>query len=344
MNEKSEERDVWKELAAPFHTSDVKFRVQAMSGNQALLLPYVDSRAVQNRLDSVLGVENWEDDYEEYQAPTVAIPADTAAAAGYNSYTKSNDARDTATLIQDYYQKGTLCRLRVRKNLEAPWIMKTGIADNTDIEGMKGGESQALRRAAVKYGVARYLYELNNVWIPVQLARPDGDGWEWTQYKGKDVYYRKPNLEAFGAPSSGEPVGKPVVTGGTGTVTVGAPATQSVAALAEQALAGQYSTAGSDAPPSALTPAEVQDFQARIAAVIQNNPDSLKYYKEIPVVQDSLTKVSKMLGCLYYVCAQNVPGGEHETMIRTATMSASFGDKLKTLKTVLADVEARRFK
>jgi hypothetical protein len=35
-----------------------------VSGNRALAAAYIDSRAVQNRLDEVLGVDGWQDDYQ----------------------------------------------------------------------------------------------------------------------------------------------------------------------------------------------------------------------------------------------------------------------------------------
>ena len=51
-------------LAAAFDPSEVKFKPGAVSGNRALALAYVDARAIQDRLDEVLGVDGWQDDYE----------------------------------------------------------------------------------------------------------------------------------------------------------------------------------------------------------------------------------------------------------------------------------------
>ena len=51
-------------LAAPFGENEVKFRPQVVRGNRALALAYVDVRAIMDRLDSVVGVENWQDNYE----------------------------------------------------------------------------------------------------------------------------------------------------------------------------------------------------------------------------------------------------------------------------------------
>src|SRR5438094_8961717 len=51
-------------LAAPFAPHAVRFKPAAVTGNRALALAYVDARVIQDRLDQVLGVEGWQDDYE----------------------------------------------------------------------------------------------------------------------------------------------------------------------------------------------------------------------------------------------------------------------------------------
>src|SRR5690348_297488 len=53
-----------KALAAPFDPDEVKWKPQMVSGNRALAVAYVDARVIQDRLDDVLGVTGWQDDYE----------------------------------------------------------------------------------------------------------------------------------------------------------------------------------------------------------------------------------------------------------------------------------------
>src|SRR4051812_42098497 len=55
---------VMASLAAPFDPAEVRFRAGAVSGKRALALAYVDARTVQDRLDQVLGVAGWQDEYE----------------------------------------------------------------------------------------------------------------------------------------------------------------------------------------------------------------------------------------------------------------------------------------
>lgn len=67
-----------------------------------------------------------------------------------------------------------MCKLGIRIN--GDWVWKTDGADNSDIEATKGGFSNALRRAAVKWGIGRYLYNLPDYWVSVdergQIIKP----------------------------------------------------------------------------------------------------------------------------------------------------------------------------
>src|SRR2546421_9623540 len=56
-------KGITKALAAPFDLTEVKFKPQAVKNNRAMALAYVDARAIQDRLDDVLGVEGWQDEY-----------------------------------------------------------------------------------------------------------------------------------------------------------------------------------------------------------------------------------------------------------------------------------------
>jgi hypothetical protein len=130
-------------LAAPFEMSEVKFKPQAVKGNRALALAYVDVRAIMDRLDQVLGVENWQDDYQ---------------------------------LLPD---SSVMCRLRLR--IGGKWITKMDVGGPSEQpdggDRLKAAFSDALKRAAVKFGIGRYLYRLPQQWAdydPVkrQFAAP----------------------------------------------------------------------------------------------------------------------------------------------------------------------------
>jgi hypothetical protein len=118
-------------LAAPFDPAIVRFKPAVVSGNRALALAYVDARAIQDRLDEVLGVEGWQDDYECLTDGSV------------------------------------VCRLRLRLGDE--WVTKVDVGGPSEQpdggDRLKAAFSDALKRAAVKFGVGRYLYRLPAQWV-----------------------------------------------------------------------------------------------------------------------------------------------------------------------------------
>jgi hypothetical protein len=118
-------------LLAPFDRTEVKFKPAVINGNRALALPYVDSRTIQDRLDEVLGISGWQDEYE-------CLP-----------------------------DGSVICRLRCKIGNE--WITKTDVGGQSEQpdEGdrRKAAFSDALKRAAVKFGVGRYLYRLPQMWV-----------------------------------------------------------------------------------------------------------------------------------------------------------------------------------
>jgi hypothetical protein len=118
-------------LAAPFSESLIRFKPGAFAGRRALALPYVDVRVIEDRLDEVLGPRNWQDEYE-------CLPGGSVT-----------------------------CKLKIR--LDDEWITKMDVgsaAEHMD-EGdrRKAAFSDALKRAAVKFGIGRYLYRVGGQWV-----------------------------------------------------------------------------------------------------------------------------------------------------------------------------------
>lgn len=115
-------------LAAPFPPGDIEWRIgRAGVKNDkvwATCLAYVTNRAIMERLDAVVGPANWRNEYREW---TTGSP-------------------------------GVLCGISIRVGDE--WVTKWDGAEQTDIESVKGGLSNAMKRAAVQWGIGRYLYDL----------------------------------------------------------------------------------------------------------------------------------------------------------------------------------------
>jgi hypothetical protein len=118
-------------LARPFDPAEVKWKAQATRENRALAVAYVDARVIQDRLDEVLGPANWQDEYEFLEGG------------------------------------GVLCRLRLR--IGGEWLTKVDVGGESEQpdEGdrRKAAVSDALKRAAVKWGLGRYLYRLPHQWV-----------------------------------------------------------------------------------------------------------------------------------------------------------------------------------
>lgn len=116
----------WDKLKEPFPEKDIEWRLsrsgKSQKGIWAMCLAYVTNRAIMDRLDEVVGVENWKNEF---------IPAPDG---------------------------GVLCGLSIRINDE--WVTKWDGAENTNIDAVKGGLSGAMKRAAVQFGIGRYLYNL----------------------------------------------------------------------------------------------------------------------------------------------------------------------------------------
>jgi hypothetical protein len=125
-------------LAAPFPKEAISWRAQSLreDGSKAMALAYIDARDVMRRLDEVCGPASWQD-----------------------SYTETASGRVLCTL-------SILC--------DGQWVSKTDGAGNTDVEGDKGGISDAFKRAAVKWGIGRYLYDLPAPWVACEYYERGG--------------------------------------------------------------------------------------------------------------------------------------------------------------------------
>ena len=127
-------------LAAPIARGDIEWRISATTKDKArgLAVPYVTNRAIQNRLDDTVGVDGW---YNEFAA------------------WKNGSAQ--------------LCGISIYLKEQALWLTKWDGADDSDIESVKGGLSDSMKRAAVEWGIGRYLYGMTQLWVSVQ---PCGKG------------------------------------------------------------------------------------------------------------------------------------------------------------------------
>lgn len=162
-------------LAAPFPPNSIHWRAQTLTkaGDKALALAYLDARDVMNRLDEVCGPSNWQDKYEETAKGRVICSIGIHV---YNGTSTPN------------------------------WIWKSDGAGDTAVEGEKGGISDAFKRAAVKWGIGRYLYALDAVWCPCESYERNGkkhwkrwtsDPWQHVRTKPQQTMKKPDPKERF---------------------------------------------------------------------------------------------------------------------------------------------------
>lgn len=123
--------DIYEWLSRPFPEGTVKFKPGVVSGNKCLPMAFIDARDVSHRLNTVLGLAGWDTRYKMI-APN---------------------------LVQ--------CRLRLW--LDGRWIAREDVGDISEQpskgDQMKSAFSDALKRAAVHFGVGAYLYKTKLAWV-----------------------------------------------------------------------------------------------------------------------------------------------------------------------------------
>ena len=122
------------DLARPFPPAQLNWKPQmiAKDGSHALAVAYVDARDVAERLDEVVGPLHWAVDHK--------------AVGGQ-----------------------TLTGIGIRDSESGDWVWKwdTGLVGRSGDEALsvKASLSDGLKRAAVLWGVGRYLYRLPKSWV-----------------------------------------------------------------------------------------------------------------------------------------------------------------------------------
>jgi hypothetical protein len=139
--------DQLKTLHQPFPETDISWRVGRKEGGQGQALPYINNRLIMDSLDMRLGPDNWRNEFAEVVA----------------------NGRFLAV------------RCTIFVKLESGWVGKADAAPveyrNVSTEGpsrevpndlaVKGAYSDAMKRAAVHWGLGRYLYGFTAPWVPL---------------------------------------------------------------------------------------------------------------------------------------------------------------------------------
>lgn len=116
-------------LADKFPAEAIEWRIgragYAKTGQPyGTVLAYITNRAIMQRLDDVIGPLNWKNEFK---------PGPLG---------------------------GVICGISLWDEDKKEWVCKWDGGENTQIEAVKGGLSDAMKRAGVQWGIGRYLYDL----------------------------------------------------------------------------------------------------------------------------------------------------------------------------------------
>lgn len=170
-------QQIIRELKEPFAADQIHWRVGATYGDDAnkkgIALAYIDARHVMNRLDEVVGPENWQDRI---------IPSPEGFICEIGILIERNTIKHV--LFENHSEE--------HNDISYEWVWKANNAGKTEFEAEKGGGSDAFKRAGVMWGIGRYLYDLPSEWVPVEKK-----GKSWVIKKGCE-----PKLPAGFLPTS----------------------------------------------------------------------------------------------------------------------------------------------
>lgn len=161
------------QLAAPFPPTDIEWRI-GRSGLKndkvwATCLAYLTNRAIMQRLDEVCGPEHWRNEIREWGIGT----------------------------------PGVLCGISIRVGA-GDWVTKWDGAEQPETEAVKGGFSNAMKRAAVLWGIGRYLYDLPEAFATVgpegKYYQPRGKARREGQEPTPAFRWSPPNLPNWALP------------------------------------------------------------------------------------------------------------------------------------------------
>lgn len=125
------ELTLWQKLECPFPPSAVSWRIgrKSKDGAKAALLAYIDARDVMERLDKAVGPANWQCRYP--------------------------------------LSEGGLLVCEIGLRVDGEWLWRANGAGDTAVEAEKGKCSDAFKRAAVVWGIGRYLYGLPSPYVSI---------------------------------------------------------------------------------------------------------------------------------------------------------------------------------
>ena len=129
-----------------------KWRVQSANKWGASCVAYIDARQVQDLLDEVVGIDMWQCKYSEHKGNLFCEIGIDCDPSGENPV----------------------------------WVWKSDCGTESQVEKQKGEASDAFKRAAVMWGIGRFLYSQKIVKLPVK--EKNGKFLPYSEQRGKFIY------------------------------------------------------------------------------------------------------------------------------------------------------------
>jgi len=115
-----------------------KWKIQTAGQYSATIVAYIDARSLMEKLDEVVGPQNWQTKFE-------------------------------------VIGNKLMCGLSIHCNNE--WVTKWDVGTESAFDKEKGEVSDAFKRAGVHWGVGRFLYDLEMVQLQTTKTGNKGGGW-----------------------------------------------------------------------------------------------------------------------------------------------------------------------
>ena len=169
-----------KDLGKPFRPDQLEWRIQRKSRDRnnpwAMVLVYVTARDVFDRLDEVVGPENWRntEPIPVYGTLTLYKGKIYNHKTGQEDIGFSHKSSDLSVLENAFdTQENCLLgfNLGIQIKINGEWVSRYDGADTTAVEPYKGGISSAWKRAGVPWGIGRYLYGVDSNFAEMKDAR-----------------------------------------------------------------------------------------------------------------------------------------------------------------------------
>lgn len=132
---------IMDQLREPFPPGEMFVKVQTVSKsnpNRGLVVAYIDRTSVQNRLDDVVGIGEWDVDFEDLVVTEKKVVTRATLTVRFPD--------DKVTRVSD-------------------------VGVGTGLNAEKGAYSDALKRAGTMLGIGRYLYRLPRTWADLERIK-----------------------------------------------------------------------------------------------------------------------------------------------------------------------------